>query len=376
MKSSRIGDGALTAVAAAWIALPALFAGCSPGYVLRAGWEELQILERRRSIQEAVHDTTLSSDLRRKLRLVVDAREFAGRSLGLDPGDSFTSFASVESDTLLLVVSAAEPYRLQWKTWWFPIVGRVPYRGYFDFDEARRLERRLRDQNYDVYVRPTAAFSTLGWLPDPVLSTTLAADSVGIVETVIHEITHSTFYRAGAAEFNESFANFVGYRGAVEFFCEALADEYLCGRARDRWHDTRVFGEFYMETLAEFRELYARDLPMSEMERRKRALFRRSARRYRQGVRPRLRAGVYGELEPSGLNNAWLLGRILYYRRLDDFERVYGRTGDLRESVDRIVSAARESADPWESLDLLLTDLEEEREGDPDDGETSGPPSP
>lgn len=358
MNGTRIGTRYSLAVAAAlWSVIPAFFAGCSPGYVLRAGWEELRILERRRPIREAVHDTTLPADLRHKLRLVTDAREFASRELGLDPGDSFTSFARTESDTLLMVVSAAHPYRLAWKTWWFPIVGRVPYRGYFDFEEARRTARRLEEQDFDVYVRPSAAFSTLGWLPDPVLSPTLAADSVGIVETVIHEVTHTTFYQGGSAEFNESFANFVGHRGAVAFFCDALRQERLCEQARARWHDTRIFGGFYTETLEDFRALYGRDLPREEMERRKRELFRRAARRYGEEVRPRLTAGVYGTLDAAELNNAWLLGRVLYYSRLDDFEAVYRQWGDLRRSVERILSAVRaEPRDPWKALDGLADD--------------------
>jgi len=348
------GHLALAAVAAA-VFLPALFGACSPGYVLRAGWEELKILDRRQPIDRAVHDTALSRDLRRKLRLVVDAREYAERELGLDAGDSYRSFARVPADTLMLVVSAAYPYRLSWKTWWFPVVGRVPYRGFFDFDGARALAANLREKGFDTYVRPTAAFSTLGWLPDPVLSPALRGDSVAVVETVIHEVTHTTFFPTGAVNFNESFANFVGHRGAISFFCEGLADEENCRRARDRWHDTRVFGRFFQSTVDDFRELYGRSLPDSTMEARKRALFREAADRYSKDVRPQLRAGRYGELDPEGLNNAWLLGRILYYRRLDDFEAVYRDSGGLREAVRRVMQAARDARDgPWEGLDGLL----------------------
>ena len=348
------GQLALAAVAVA-VFLPALFGACSPGYVLRAGWEELKILDRRVPIDRAVHDTAMSRDLRRKLRLVVDAREYAERELGLDAGDSYRSYASMPSDTLMLVVSAAYAYRLDWKTWWFPVVGRVPYRGFFDFGEARDLAETLREKGFDTYVRPTAAFSTLGWLPDPVLSPALRGDSVTVVETVIHEVTHTTFFPEGAVDFNESFANFVGHRGAISFFCDGLGDGPNCRRARDRWHDTRVFSRFFQATVDDFRELYARSLPDSTMEVRKRALFRKAARRYSEEVRPRLRAGRYGELDPEGLNNAWLLGRILYYRRLDDFEAVHRRRGGLREAVHSVMQATREARDgPWEALDGLL----------------------
>lgn len=343
------------AAAAVVLAVPAVLGACSPGYVLRAGWEELKILERRQPIDRAVHDTALSEELRRKLRLVVDAREYAERELGLEAGDSYRSFARMPSDTLMLVVSAAHPYRLAWKTWWFPVVGRVPYRGFFDHDGARELAASLRERGFDTYVRPTAAFSTLGWLPDPVLSPALQGDSVAVVETVIHEMTHTTFFPSGAVNFNESFANFVGHRGAVDFFCRGLRDGENCRRARKRWHDTRVFGRFFQSTVEEFRDLYGRALPDSVMEARKRSLFREAARRFAEEFRPRLRSGRYGELDPSRLNNAWLLGRLLYYRRLDDFETVRSASGGLRDAVGRIIEAVRASGSgPWEALDRLL----------------------
>lgn len=340
--------------AAALLTLALAGAGaCSPAYVLRAGWEEARILAARRPIGEVIRDTAVEPAVRAKLRLVRDTRDFARLTLGLDPGDSFTSYAEVSSDTLLLVITAAEEFALRWKTWWFPIVGRVPYRGYFDFDRALREAERLGAQGYDVSVRPTAAFSTLGWLPDPLLSTTLAMDSVALAETVIHEITHSTFFPAGQARFNESFANFVGNRGAIAFFCDAVQDPELCDLARRRWEDTRVFGRFFQSLVEPLEALYATDLPPEEMRRRKREVFREAAERFDDEVRPRLTAGTYGTLDPERLNNAWVLSRLLYYTRLDDFEVIYLRFGDLRPAVRAVIEEARRR-DPWAAVDALL----------------------
>lgn len=331
----------------------AALVGCSPGYVLRAGWEEARILSRRQPIQEVVHDTSAAEDVRAKLRLVEDARDFAERSLGLSPGSSFESYVKLRRDTLALNVSAAPEFALRWKTWWFPIVGRVPYKGFFDFDEAREEARRLREAGWDVSLRPVSAFSTLGWLPDPVMSTTLRMDSVSLVETVIHEIAHSTYYAAGRARFNESLANFVGHRGAIAFFCDALRDEAACRVARARWHDTRVFGGFFTSLVEPLRELYASDLDPGAMRAKKREVFGEAAERFREEVRPRLRAGAYGDLDPGRLDNAWVLARLLYYTRLDDFETVYRREGSVRAAFRALVEGARESGDPWRALDRL-----------------------
>lgn len=337
----------------ACVAALASVQGCSPGYVLRAGWEEAKILSARRPIHEVVHDTTSPEELRAKLRLVQHSREYAQRALDLEPGDAFTSYVELERDTLVMVVNAAHEFQLRWKTWWFPIVGRLPYKGYFDFQAASREAAKLDAQGFDTWVRPSSAFSTLGWLPDPLMSTTLRTDSVGIVETVIHEITHNTFFPRGHARFNESFANFVGHRGAISFYCEALADDELCRIAEDRWHDIRVFGRFFHSVVDPLEDLYATDLPPDEMREEKRRILREAAARFDSEVQPEFRSGRYRGLDPEQVNNAWLLSRMLYYTRLDDMQALYELHGDLTVVVRELIREAG-SGDPWAALDRLL----------------------
>lgn len=345
-----VSAGALLALTAG------LVFGCSPAYLLRAGWEEAKILRSRTEIEEVVRDSAAPDALRNKLRLVRNARDYAERSLGLDAGSTFTSYAELESDTLVLLVSAAPRFRLAWKTWWFPIVGDVPYRGYFDVEAARDEAERLGEQGYDTWVRPTSAFSTLGWLPDPVLSTTLRDDSVGIVQTVIHEITHTTWFPSGEAQFNESFANFAGHVGAIGFFCGALEDEASCRTATDRWHDTRILGRFFEGLVEDLRAHYSRDGSGEALEAGKREILLTAASRFEREVRPRLRSGRYGGLDPDRINNAWLLARLLYFRRLDDFETVRRRYERPEEAIDAVLTAAREADRPWEGLDRLLAE--------------------
>lgn len=328
---------------------------CSPTYVLRAGWEEAKILSARRPIDEAVEDASLSPELRSKLALVREARVFAERRLGLDAGRSYREYTELERDTLVMVLSAAPELQLRWKTWWFPIVGHVPYKGYFDFEAAYREARKLEAEGYDTYVRPSAAFSTLGWLPDPVLSPALRGDAVSIAETVIHEITHTTFFPSGQARFNESFANFVGHVGAIELFCDARGDARPCQVARDRWHDVRVFGRFFQTIHEPLQELYTSGIPDSVKLQRKAAIARDAARRFRDDVKPLLRSGRYGELDPDRLDNAWLLSRLLYYSRLDDFETLYARRGDLASTVEAVIRGVESGDDePWTVVDRLL----------------------
>ncbi len=329
-----------------------LLLSCSPTYVLRAGWEEARILAERRDIQDVLEDPAIDLEIKRKLSLVREVRVFAERRLGLDSGRSFRSFTATNKDTLVMVVSAAPEFELRWKTWWFPIVGRLPYKGFFNFADAEREADRLASQGYDTYVRPSAAFSTLGWFPDPVLTPALRGDELSIAETVIHEITHTTFFARGQAQFNESFANFVGHRGTIEFFCDARGDAEPCRRAEERWHDARVFGEFFQSVRVPLEELYASQLPSEEMRRTKQEIIEAAVQRFESRVIPDLRSGQYRGLDAGTIDNAWLLSRLLYYERLEDFEALYTRLGSLKRTVEVLTESA--GTDPWRALDTLL----------------------
>src|SRR5579859_870508 len=196
------------------------YLGLSPTgrYVVKAAWTEGQILRRRRPIAAMVKDPSTPAPARAKLQLVLDARAFAAESVGLRAKQSFTAYTQLQTDTLVLVLSAAYRDRLKEYTWWFPVVGRVPYKGYFDFTAARAAARQMDAEGFDVYLRPSPAFSTLGWFNDPLLSSSLSADTLELANTVIHELTHNTYWAPGQVSFNESFANFVGARGASWFF--------------------------------------------------------------------------------------------------------------------------------------------------------------
>lgn len=331
---------------------------CSPLYVLRAGYEEARILSRRRPISHVIEDRATAAETRRRLALVLQARNYAEDVLGLDAGESFTTYSWVDSDTLLLVLSAARKDRFEAYTWWFPIVGRIPYKGYFDFDEAHEAARRLNAEGYDTAVRPSGAFSTLGWFNDPLLNTVLRYGDVDLTQTVIHELTHNTIYLPGQAAFNESFATFVGDRGAAALLCDVEGpDGSRCALARDAWHDTLVFGEFLEDLVARLEALYDRsDLPRDTILARREEIFASAKERYTRDVIPVLRTNSFRSYLDRPINNATLIGARLYYQQLDLFEAVHDRYGgDLPAAIDAIEAAARRGADaPFDAVATLL----------------------
>jgi predicted aminopeptidase len=332
---------------------------CSPLYVIRAGFEEAKILSRRRPIPEVIADERTSTAIKRKLELVLQARAFADQQLGLAAGESYTTYSWVDSDTLLMVVSAARKDRFVPYTWWFPIVGRVPYKGYFDFDDAYEEARELEEEGYDAYVRPSGAFSTLGWFNDPVLNTVLGYSDVSLASTVVHEILHNSIFIPGQVGFNESFANFVGDRGALMFFCQREGpNDSRCRLANQVWHDNILFGTALTDLVARLERIYQRDdLTVAQRIEQRDTVFANWRADYERNVVPRLQTSSFRNYAKNPLNNATLIGTRLYYQRLDLFEQVYQRYGgDLRASIHAMMQAARSnSEDPFAGVASLLT---------------------
>lgn len=314
-------------------------------YLARGAWEEMRILRARQPITRLVRDSTIAPATRAKLALVLEARAFAEDSLGLPAKEAFTQFTQLDRDTLLLVLSGAQKDRLSAKTWWFPVVGRVPYKGYFETDDALRAERDLAKDGYDTYLRPAAAFSTLGWFNDPLLSSTLRADSVDLVNTVIHELTHNRYFAKGEAVFNESFANFVGARGAERFFL-SRGDSARAARAVARWADDRMLGTYWARLFTELDSAF-RAHPGDSLRDRRLALrdsvYAASRRTLVDSLAPLFRTIDTGYATRVRLDNAALLARRIYLTDLDAFERVFAEEGrDLERSIVRIIREHRD----------------------------------
>ncbi len=331
-----------------------ILAGLTPTgcYLSRGAWEEGKILARRQPISRLVANNQTDPIVKQKLALVLAARLYAKDSIRLRTAESFTTYSQLDRDTLVLVLSAAYRDKLEPYTWWFPIVGRVPYKGFFDFDDAKKAAKSLYDDGYDVALRPSAAFSTLGWFNDPLTSTTLDRDSLDLVNTVIHEVTHNTFYAPGQAVFNESFASFVGARGAAAFF-RSRGEPDAAAKVDAEWADEKLLGDFWTQLAKSLDSAYALHPGSKEARIAARDTVYVEARRALvSDIGPALQtiSPLYAQRVP--LDNASLLARRVYAQDLDLFDKVYAREGkNLRRAIARIISLAKASPkDPYGAL--------------------------
>jgi len=217
--------------------LAAVTSGCGTlGYLVQAGAGQLAIANRARPIEEVLRDERVPTGIRRLLKEIPSIKIF-GESQGLKATKNYTDYVQLDRPAAVWVVSAAEALRFKSKEWSFPIVGTVPYLGWFDRERAEEFARELEREGWDVDLRGAGAYSTLGWFKDPILSSMIYEGDAalgGLVNVVLHESVHATFYIHGQAYFNESLASFVGDR---------LTEQYLSVKQGPEAGETRAYFE-------------------------------------------------------------------------------------------------------------------------------------
>ncbi len=324
--------------------------GCTTGYVVRAGWYQAEMLAAREPIDEVLARGGLSAGQEQRLRLVPSLKRY-GHSIGLAATDNYDTLA-VGWDRTVWNVSAAQPLSFENETWWFPVVGRVPYLGYFVEDEARTEGARLAARGLDVSIRTAGAYSTLGWFRDPVLPHMLRWSDSQLAETVFHELAHATLWVPGSVAFNESFASFVGDSAARSWLVATYGQS---SAELERWEreqrDARRFTDILHGLYRDLDTMY-RDPTLDAATRlaRKEALYAELPRRV-EGSAIEDRASWLAWVARGNWNNARLAQFKTYASHEEDFAAVYAGAGD---DIGRFIAAVREATrgadDPFVAL--------------------------
>ncbi len=337
------------ALALLLLASAAALAGCEAGYIARAAYEEGRLLWRRKPIDTMLARGDLSPAVRAKLETVLKVREFARGRLGLNVGRSYTSISEVDQGAIVWVVMAAPRDSLEPYTWWFPIVGSIPYRGYFNKDRAAAEAAEMERRGYDTMVRPAVAFSSLGFFNDPLLSNLLRLDRVELAGVIIHELFHRTYFLASDVMFDESAATYVGSAGAVQFFEASKGPNSADAEAaRGVLEADLKFADFLKSESERLRKLYQSGLPRAEILKRRGPIFAAINADYAR-LKPRLSGLERFDLDKQPLNNAVLINYLIYFHDLDNFaklDRIYG--GNLHDTVKAIIALSEsDRANPF-----------------------------
>jgi len=228
-------------------------------YSLSQAIGQLTIIIKAQPVEEALQDKTFPDSLKQKLILITEIKKYAIDSLGIQPSNNYSRVYNQDHKSVLLTVSACEPYSFKPKEWNFPILGSVPYKGFFNTYKAKQEINELKKQGYDVDVYSPSGWSTLGWFNDPILSNMLYRSEGQLANLIIHELTHGTIFIKNNVEFNENLANFIGDKGAEQFL------KYKFGshskeliQYQESKIDEKVYNEYILNSIERLDSLYTK----------------------------------------------------------------------------------------------------------------------
>lgn len=309
-----------------------LTAGCETvSYYSQAIRGQLGVIGSAKPVETWLADPATPAELRDRLQTAQRIREFASKDLALPQNGSYASYADLGRPYVVWNVYAAQRFSVSPKQECFPIAGCVSYRGFFAEEEARKTAERLRSEGYDVYMGGVPAYSTLGWLDDPLLSTFIQYPDVQLARLMFHELAHQKIYLKGDTTFNESFAVTVEEEGVKRWLAaEGRSSElaaYRAGRERRQEFARRV-----AQTRERLAQVYQEKTTDDNKLAQKAEEWERLRRDY-----PAM---------PAEPNNAYLASIALYTELVPEFERLLaGCSGDLATFYGRVEALAAHRRD-------------------------------
>ena len=287
---------------------------------------QMEILRKQEPISDLIEDPNTPEKLRKKLIFIQEVRNFAAKELHLPVKDHYLSYVDLNRPYVVWNVYAAPEFSLTPKTWCFPIVGCVAYRGYFSEQDAQRFGDSLKKEGYDVYISGAIAYSTLGWFDDPVLSTFTRLSKPDMAALIFHELAHSVLYIKDDTAFNESFATAVEQEGLRRW--QMAAND---PKGYESWLNKRQPRQRFIRLVSKYRakleELYRNGLPFKENRKQKAAIFNQMKSEFTN-----LKT-IYGNLTAYDawfarpLNNAHIISVSTYHDWVPAFGKILSESG-------------------------------------------------
>ena len=287
---------------------------------------QMEILRKQEPISDLIDNPETPAHLRKKFEFIQNVRDFAAKELHLPVNDHYLSYVALDRPYVVWNVFAAPEFSLTPKTWCFPIVGCVSYRGYFAEDDARRFGDSLKQEGYDVFIGGAIAYSTLGWFDDPVLSTFISLSEPDTAALIFHELAHGLLYIKDDTAFNESFATAVEQEGLRRW--QASANE---PKGYEKWLRKHQCRQNFTNLVSKYRNrleaLYEKDLPSTAKQKQKAAVFTQMKTEFRDLRSDYRGMAAYDAWFKYPLNNAQLISVSTYHNWVPAFNGILAESG-------------------------------------------------
>ena len=303
-------------------------------YLSKLGWHQSSISFHSVPVQEVLDKKELGHEAKKRIHFIQEVKRYGEEKLGLRRTNSYSRYFEVKGP-VLHIITASEKDRLRLYRWDFPITGKVTYKGFFTREDILKEKGSLEAKGYDTFVQQAGAYSTLGWLKDPIFSSMLQQDESTLANLILHEMTHATIYFKGQTDLNEQIATFVGNQGAIDFLTEKYGKESEeVVEAIHCQEDDLLFSRWIDQACQELSDFYAKEASRDEKLSGREELFHRLKEDFK-GMMVSFKTESYKNFEKVDINNAVLLAYRRYIHRLESFQILYEQSGrDTRKVVE------------------------------------------
>lgn len=291
------------------------------------------MLNSKESIEDVLRTDRFNDEQKRKIELSQEVRVYAFEKLGLKKTKNYSQFVDLKRRYITYAVTASQRWRLEPHLWNFPIIGKAPYKSFYNEDLAKKEAEELKQQNLDVSIRGISAYSTLGKLTDPLLSSMLNYSDHDLVNTIIHELVHTTLFIKDNIDFNERLAVFIANKGTALFYSDKEgSDSKTLKLIQNENYDDELFSKFITSELKELKNWYekfdhSKKLPEDDKEIIRQERLKLISIHFENDLKPKLKSGNYANVFSKKFNNADLGVYNTYMKSLSTFETVFQKYG-------------------------------------------------
>ena len=310
-------------------------------YGIQQGLGQLEMVRNAVPIDDLLKDPEYPDSLKQKLLIINGIKRFAIDSLGLKNSPNYNAVYDLKGRATAYVVQAAEKYRVKKYVWKFPIVGRLPYKGFFDENDAKKEAESLKKQGLDVRIVNPGGWSTMGWFKDPILSNMLRKDEANLAELIIHELTHSTIFVKNNSELNENIADYVGENGAKFYLKSKYGDSSaVLLKYKNSIEDNLLLANYFLHSAKKLDSLYCTETFLSLPDTMKDVEKQKFISQIIDGIDSldfkALDKTKIKKNKLKNVNNTFFTGYMTYYNKKDSLEiqckKYFG--GDFLRQLD------------------------------------------
>lgn len=187
-------------------------------YLWNQGWGQYQLLNRAVENKKLLEDPQTSREIKSKIQKIERYKKYFYKYWEMEPTGIYSKTTLLDQEAVTYLVIASKYDRIRAKEECFPFMGCFPYLGFFSKKSAEEHAKKLSNGDWETFIRPVYAYSTLGYFEDTILSSFFYYEEFGLAELIFHELFHTLFFIDDEVDLNEALASYFSRQMAFNYF--------------------------------------------------------------------------------------------------------------------------------------------------------------